>query len=124
MPPPRKLKRWLVVLSAGLMELLTITACGSLDKGTITGVYLGMGNGRSHVGGNPSPGTLTITGDGRTFSTTAGDNGRFAVSVPAGTYHLTGRPPGQTGGISSCQLAGIHVTAGQTTRVAVTCGFH
>jgi hypothetical protein len=109
---------------AAFVGLLTLAACGSRDIGTITGVYYGMGNVKTHVGGVPSSGTLRITGPAGNFTAIAGDDGRFSITVPVGTYHMTGRGPGQTGGISSCQVPEVHVTAGQTTHVVVTCVFH
>ena len=114
----------------GLLLAVTIIAvvsagCGSSsNSGMIAGVFYGMGNVKTHVGGVPSSGTIRVSSPSGSFTATAGKNGRFSVTVPAGTYKVTGRSPGQTGGISSCQVHGLKVVASQTTQVAVTCVFH
>ncbi len=87
------------------------------------GLYYGMGNLRTHVGGVPSSGEITASGDSGTFHTSAGPNGRFSVNVPAGSYRIVGRNLGQTGGVSSC-VANTDVAAGRTVYLAVTCVFH
>jgi hypothetical protein len=110
--------------SAALVGLLTLAACGSSDNGTIAGVFYGIGNVKTHVGGVPSSGTIRVTGPDGTFTAVVRDNGRYSLTVPAGTYQVAGRAPSQTGGISSCRVPNVHVVAGQTKHVAVTCVFH
>jgi hypothetical protein len=62
--------------------------------GTLTGELL-------RVGGPPPgspihlPGRVTLTDvvSGATFHGSAGSDGRFSVTVPAGTYRVTGQSP-------------------------------
>jgi hypothetical protein len=118
------LTRRLACVGALVAFGLILGSCGSSGTGTIVGVYYGMGNVKTHVGGVPSSGTIRVSGPVGSYTATVGDDGRFSVAVLAGTYEVTGRPPGETGGISSCQVQGVHVSAGRTTHVVVTCVFH
>lgn len=73
---------------------------------------------RKAKGANP------ITGTHMTYGTTARSDGEFVVRVPAGSYRITGRDIGQTGGLPGCGSPIVHVSSGQVTHVSVTCVFH
>jgi hypothetical protein len=101
----------------------TAAACSSTSTGTVDGVFYGVGNQTTHVGGVPSKGNLTLTGPGGTYQVQADSNGRFSAAVAPGTYHVVGRALGQSGGVSSC-TSEVSVSAGMTARTAVNCVFH
>ena len=113
-------------LVAGLLALgIVVGACGSAAQGTVEGVFYGMGSRgvKTHNGGVPSPGTIRVGGPEGIYFAAAGVDGQFKLNIPPGTYLVSGRSPGQTGGISGCQAPNVHVTSGQTTQVALTCSF-
>jgi hypothetical protein len=114
-----------VSLAVGTTALIAalLSSCSTTQTGSIKGVFYGLGNQATHVGGVPDAGEITASGAKGSYPTSAGSNGRFSVDVPAGSYRIVGRDAGQTGGISSC-VAHADVSAGRTTRVAVTCVFH
>lgn len=60
----------------------------------------------------PLPGTITARAvTGETFTTTAGKNGRFKLSLPTGSYHVTGRSPlMQSGQMTCAATAELRVT--------------
>jgi hypothetical protein len=72
----------------------------------------------------PLPGTIiarAVTGE--TFTVTAGRDGRFKLSLPRGTYRVTGRSPlMQSGQMICAATAELHVSRGQPARpVTVVC---
>ena len=72
----------------------------------------------------PLPGTITARdAAGGTFTATAGRNGRFSLSLPPGTYRVTGRSPlMQSGQMICAATAGLHVSRGKPARpVTVVC---
>ena len=119
-------------LTASLLTLAIVTAaCGSPSRGTVEGVFYGLGSGppdrpvvKTHNGGVPSPGTIRVAGPEGIYFARAGVDGHFMLTVPPGTYLVSGRDIGVTGGISGCGAPNIHVTSGKTTQVALTCSFH
>src|ERR1700694_1333774 len=121
-------RRWRVpvnrgrALTASLLTLaMVVGACGSSAQGTVEGVFYGLGSRvvKTHNGGVPSPGTIRVAGPGGIYFATAGADGRFRLNVPPGTYLVSGRDIGVTGGISGCQAPNVHVTSGKTTPVAL-----
>lgn len=110
-------------VAALVLASLMLAACGSTPMGTIDGMFDGMGS-RTHIGGLPSAGDLTVTGNGKTYNVTASQNGGFSASVPPGTYSIIGWDPGMSHqGISSCQ-ATVRVSNGSTSHPTVHCVFH
>jgi sugar lactone lactonase YvrE len=95
-----------------------------VGAGAVIGVFDGMGNTTTRHGGVPSAGHLTLTDGLTTFSAVAGSDGVFSVTVPPGTYQVTGRDLGQTGAVSSCVDPRVRVVAGQVSHITVTCVFH
>ena len=82
------------------------------------------------VGGPPPgarvalPGTITARlATGETFTATAGQDGRFELSLPPGTYRVTGRSPlMQSGQMICAAMAKLHVSRGQPPRpITVVC---
>jgi len=72
----------------------------------------------------PLPGTITArAATGRTFTATAGRDGRFTLSLPPGAYRVTGRSPLIQSGRTACPAAAdLHVTRGKRARhVTVVC---
>ena len=111
------------MVAASILAALLLAACGSTSMGTIDGVFDGMGS-RTHIGGMPSAGDLTVTGDGKTYNVTAPPDGEFSVSAPPGTYSIVGWDVGMSHeGISSCQAA-VSVSDGRTSHTTVHCVFH
>jgi hypothetical protein len=96
----------------------------SVGAGTVVGLFEGMGDTTTGHGGVASAGRLTLTDGPTTFRAVAGPNGVFAVAVPPGTYRVTGRDLGQSGGLSSCVDPHVAVRTGRVTRITVTCVFH
>jgi hypothetical protein len=115
--------RMVGALTALIGAAVLLAACSSSPTGTVDGVFEGMGNQTTHLGGVPSAGNLTIKGPNGTYTAVAGPDGKFSVTVPPGTYNVVGRDLGQSGGVSSCRAA-VSVLAGKTTHTVVTCVFH
>lgn len=112
----------LAVFLVGALGLAS-SGCSS-SNGTIDGVFYGMGKSVTAGGGVPSSGSIAVTGTHATYRTAARSDGEFVVGVPAGSYRITGRDIGQTGGLPGCGSRIVHVSPGQITHVSVTCVFH
>ena len=115
--------------------IMTLLAAGSMLAGcasgatptTAPGIVLGQ---FIRVGG-PAPGSpvplpgqvVAIDSTGTRLAVTVGNNGRFSLSLPAGTYRLIGYSPLIDNGKARCTAERpAHVTTGRTTRhVAVIC---
>lgn len=72
----------------------------------------------------PLPGTVTArTATGAMYTATAGRDGRFKLSLPPGTYRVTGRSPlMQSGQMICAATAELHVSRGRPARpVTVVC---
>ena len=72
----------------------------------------------------PLPGTITArAATGQTFTATSGTNGRFKLSLPPGSYHVTGRSPLMQSGQMICgATAKLRVTRGKPAApVTVVC---
>jgi hypothetical protein len=72
----------------------------------------------------PLPGqVVAVSSAGERYSVTAGPDGRFSLSLPAGTYHVAGYSPLVEDGQGGCAIRKpVHVAAGRTTRgVLVGC---
>lgn len=116
--------RWnvLAVLAVGIAVL---AACGgSLGyHQTVRGTFVRVG-GPAPGPAVPLPGPITArTATGETFTATAGRDGRFTLSLPPGTYRVTGRSPLMQAGQMSCAAtAELRVSRGQPVRlVTVVC---
>jgi hypothetical protein len=72
----------------------------------------------------PLPGTIIArAAGGETFTATAGRDGRFTLSLPPGSYRVTGRSPLMQSGRMICAATHeLHVSRGQPARhVTVVC---
>jgi hypothetical protein len=72
----------------------------------------------------PLPGTITArSATGQTFTAAAGSNGRFKLSLPPGSYRVTGRSPLMQSGQMICDAtARLRVTRDKPAgRVTVVC---
>ena len=72
----------------------------------------------------PLPGKITArAASGATFKATAGRDGRFTLSLPPGTYRVTGRSPRiQSGQITCGATRELHVSRSQPAHpVMVVC---
>lgn len=116
--------RWnaIAVLAVGLAGL---AGCGG-NPGyhqTVPGTFVRVG-GPAPGSPVPLPGTITArTATGQTFTATAGRDGRFTLSLPPGTYRVTGRSPlMQSGQMTCAATAELHVSRGQPAGpVTVVC---
>jgi hypothetical protein len=106
-----------IVMVAGL-----VSSCSSNPNGTVIGVFDGLGNQVTRVGGVPSAGKIVLSNPNGIYHASAGRDGKFSFSVPPGYYQITG-DPGQSGGVSSC-TGSVRVKPGQVTHTVVTCVFH
>ena len=116
--------RWsaIAVLAAGTAVL---AGCGD-NPGyhqTVPGRFVRVG-GPAPGSPFPLPGTITArAATGETFTATAGQDGRFKLSLPPGTYRVTGRSPLMQSGQMICAATEeLHVSPGQPARpVTVVC---
>lgn len=111
-----------MVLIAGISVL---AGCGGSPRGyqTVHGTFVRVGG---PALGSPFslPGTITArAGTGQTFTATAGRNGQFTLSLPPGSYHVTGRSPlMQSGQMICAATADLRVTHGKPARpITVVC---
>lgn len=90
---------------------------------TVAGTFVRVG-GPAPGSPVPLPGTITARiATGETFTATAGRDGRFKLSLPPGTYRVTGRSPlMQSGQMICAATAELHVSRGQPARpITVVC---
>ena len=115
--------KWLVVMLAVTISVLA--GCGSSPgyHQAVPGTFLVAGG---PAPGSPRPLSGTITAraaSGQTFTATAGRNGRFTLSLPPGSYQVTGRSPlMQSGQMICAATSGLRVARGKPARpVTVVC---
>jgi hypothetical protein len=76
-----------------LAALMVLAACdGTVATGTVAGTLERVGGpAPTHV---PLPGrVVAVASTGARFTVSVGNSGRFKLSVPPGSYHLTGYSP-------------------------------
>lgn len=87
------------VVAAALASISILTGCSGRPgpRQTVTGLLIRVGGPAtlSHPQNRlPLPGTVVAqNAAGEQFTTTTGQNGRFQLSLPPGTYRLTGHSP-------------------------------
>lgn len=116
--------RWntIAVFAVGIAVL---AGCGS-DPGyhqAVPGRFVRVG-GPAPGAPFPLPGTITArAATGQAFTATAGRDGRFTLSLPPGTYRVTGRSPlMQSGQMICAAMAELHVSRGKPARpITVVC---
>jgi hypothetical protein len=116
--------RWIstAIFALGL-PLLAGCADGQGIHQTVSGTFVRVG-GPAPGAPFPLPGKITARSDtGATFTATTGSSGAFKLTLPPGTYHVTGRSPLIQGGKMVCTAAKeLHVTAGTSGgSVTVVC---
>ncbi len=103
--------------------------CAGATPGTVTGIFVRIG-GPAPVGpsgdGVPLPGNVVAAGTtGKRFTARTGKSGRYTMTLPPGTYHLTGHSPevGSNGHQMRCFAEHpVQVKAGRSIRgVKVIC---
>jgi len=103
--------------AAGLLltALLMLAGCnGNVAHGTVAGTLESEG-GAAPGPPVPLPGrVVAATSAGARFTVTVGNNGRFRLSLPAGTYHLIGYSP-----MVRSNGAEMRCSAGHPVRVRV-----
>jgi len=103
------------ITAVAVVSVSILTGCGAGPgpRQTVTGLLVRVG-GPAPGSPVPLPGTVVAkNAAGGQFTTTTGNNGRFQLSLPPGTYRLTGHTPevmgdGQQGLCFDPQT--IHVT--------------
>lgn len=115
--------RWIAVavLAVGIAVL---AGCGNpAYHQTVPGKFVRVG-GPAPGSPFPLPGTITArAATGETFTATAGRDGRFMLSLPPGTYRVTGRSPlMQSGQMTCAAMDEVRISRGQPARpVTVVC---
>jgi hypothetical protein len=110
------------VVIAGISIL---TGCSSqpTDGRTVTGILVRVG-GPAPGSPVPLPGTVVARNvAGGQFTVTTGKNGRFQLSLPLGTYRLTGHSPLMQSDQMLCTaIRAVHVTKTKPIRnIQVVC---
>ena len=113
------------VLTVGITVLV---GCGGGPGGQqgVPGTFVRVG-GPAPGSPVPLPGTVTArTATGQTFTATADRNGRFTLSLPPGSYQVTGRSPLIESGQATCAAtAELRVTRGKpAVPVTVVCSIY
>ena len=111
-----------MVLTVGI-SVLAGCAGSPGDYPAVHGTFVRVGG---PAPGSPVslPGTITArAGTGQTFTATAGPNGRFTLSLPPGSYRVTGRSPlMQSGQMICAATADLRVTHGKpASSITVVC---
>lgn len=118
------------VIAAGLIAASAISGCTEHAKtayGTVTGLFVMVGGPASlaHPSGVrlPLPGRMVATSTaGQRSTVTVGTSGRFTMSLPTGTYQLTGYSPRVQNAKMRCVAAhAVHVLTGKATLSEVYC---
>jgi hypothetical protein len=119
------MKKLCCVAAGAVASVLILAGCSSEPAGsrTVTGMLVRVGGPPGKSGPPPPlplPGTIVArNAAGQQFTTTAGNDGRFELSLAPGTYRLTGHSPQVW--INNQQMlctaqAAIHVTKRQPLR--------
>jgi len=113
------------VLAAGIAVLLGCDANPGYHQ-TVAGEFVRVG-GPPPGSPYPLPGTITArAASGGTLTAKAGRDGRFTLSLPPGSYRVTGRSPRIQSGQTICAAAReLHVSRGRSAHhVTVVCSIH
>jgi hypothetical protein len=120
--PSHMNRRVVAVLVAG-MAVLVGCAGSPAGQQAVSGTFMRVG-GPAPGSPVPLPGTITArAATGQTFTASAGQNGRFTLSLPPGRYHVTGRSPLMQSGQTACSAEEeLQVTSGKSAGpVSVVC---
>jgi len=106
-----------MVLSAAAVAVLAGCGPSPAATGTVTGVLVRVG-GPAPGAPVPLPGkVVAVSSDGARYTATTGRNGRYRLSLPPGSYQLTGhsRNVRSQGAPMLCTgRHAVHVAAGRT----------
>lgn len=107
------------------MVIVVLAGCGGHPgyHQTVPGRFVRVG-GPAPGSPFPLPGTITArAATGETVTAAAGQDGRFRLSLPPGSYRVTGRSPlMQSGQMICAATAELHISRGQSARsVTVVC---
>jgi hypothetical protein len=107
------------------MAIVLLAGCGGHPgyHQTVQGAFVRVG-GPAPGSPFPLPGTITArAATGETFTASAGRDGRFTLSLPPGSYRVTGHSPlMQSGQMTCAATAELHVVRRQPARsVTVIC---
>ena len=105
--------------------IVVLASCGGHPgyHQTVPGTFVRVG-GPAPGSPFPLPGTISArAATGETFTATAGRDGRFKLSLPPGSYRVTGRSPLMQSGQMTCDAtAELRVTRGKPAGpVTVVC---
>jgi hypothetical protein len=113
------------VIAVVIASISVLTGCSSqpTDGWTVTGILVRVGG---PVPGSPVPLPGTVIARSAAagqFTARTGRNGRFRLSLPLGTYRLTGHSPLMQGGQMLCTaMRAVHVAKTKPTRnIQVVC---
>jgi hypothetical protein len=117
--------RWTVIAVPAAVGISVLAGCSESPgyHQIVPGTFVRVG-GPAPGSPFPLPGTITARAvTGETFTATAGKNGRFKLSLPSGSYHLTGRSPlMQSGQMICAATAELRVTRNKPAgSVTVVC---
>jgi len=107
------------------MTIVVLAGCGGRPgyHQTVLGRFVRVG-GPAPGSPFPLPGTISArAATGEVVTATAGPDGRFKLSLPPGSYRVTGRSPlMQSGQMICAATAELHISRGQSARsVTVIC---
>ena len=120
------MRRVFAALAVLLLAPVTVGGCDSqAGHGIIAGRFVRVG-GPPPGSPVPLPGQIVATGGGGSrYTTTAGSNGRYSLSLPPGTYRLTGYSPQVHAGSSEVKCSAEHAVRvsahGRTAGIEVIC---
>jgi hypothetical protein len=103
--------RWIsVAVIAAALSVLAGCDSSHGDR-TVSGTFVRVG-GPAPGAPFPLPGTITAhAATGATYMASSGQNGRFKLSLPPGTYQVTGRSPLMQSGQMVCSATSeLHVS--------------
>lgn len=116
-----RMRRITAIPLLALLAAAALAGCSGGPTGTVTG-HLVRAGGPAPGAAVPLPGTVTATSGSSAFHATAGNDGSFTITVPAGSYRLTGSSFQVQDGKETCIAAGPAVVrAGATTTAVITC---
>jgi hypothetical protein len=119
----KRISGWFTAWAICLVAAVFLVGCSNAATGSVRGVFDGLANQVTHIGGLPSAGDIVLSNPSGTYRATARKDGKFSVRVAPGNYRITGRDPGQSGGVSSC-TGSVRAKPGQVAHTVVNCVFH
>lgn len=121
-------KQSALAVLAGAVIAAALGGCADAPggpTGTVTG-HLEMVGGPATLSGRTPrflvPGTITAVSGSSAFHASAAKDGSFTLTLPVGTYTLTGTSPQDNDGRATCIADGlVTVRTGQVTHADVAC---